>query len=247
LIVEELKEHREYILTSFRGAMEFNVFTDLAYIFASEYSTTSHEATGKVKIAYSQFASEFEIPDKQILISELPAYFFESAKDKYLLSMVHQQQIALFEHFFFDLIRVLLMDRPERISKKKHIDYATILESDTKEDIIQRLIDRELNEIKYKNVSEWFIYLNSLVKLPDMPLDTLEKVAEAKATRDILVHNAGIVNKIYLEKSGQAARFSVGNMIDVSPHYTRDVWHLLVGVLIKTSDSLIEKFEEKTA
>lgn len=222
--------------------MEFKVFTDLAYIFASEHVTTGHETTEKAVIAYSQFASEFGIPDQQTLISDLPAYF-ASAKEKYFLSMVHQQQIALFEHFFFDLIRVLLMDRPERMSKKKQIDYATILESDTKEDIIRMLIDRELNEIKYKNVSEWFIYLNQLVKLPDIPPDTLEKVAEAKATRDILVHNAGIVNKIYLEKSGQAARFSVGNMIDVSPHYTRDVWHLLVGVLIKTSDSLIEKFE----
>jgi hypothetical protein len=244
MIVENLKKHREHIRTSFCEAMEFKAFTELAYLFATKYIDTTPGPPREVVLGYSDYASEIGMSDQNIPSSELPAYF-ASVKEKYFLSMVHQQQIALFEHLFFDLIRILLVDKPERLPKKKQIDYATILESDTKDAIVWRLIDKELNEIKYKNVSEWFTYLNSLVRFPNIPPVTLEKVAEAKATRDILVHNAGIVNKIYLEKSGRAARSNVGSMIDISSDYTKDVWQLLVGVLITLLDSLIEKFEEK--
>lgn len=164
---------------------------------------------------------------------------------QYFLSLVHQQQVSLFEHLFFDLVRILLLDKAdERLSKKKQIDYATIFDSNTKEDLIWKLVDRELNEIKYKNVSEWFDYLNKIVDLPKINIDVLEKIAEAKATRDILVHNAGIINQTYLNKSGSAARFRINQKIDVSGDYTLTVWKLFVEHLIAIIDGIIHKFDK---
>jgi len=50
--------------------------------------------------------------------------------------------------------------------------------------------------------------LYKIVSIPHVSKDELEQIAEAKASRDILVHNAGIINQIYIQKSGNASRFT---------------------------------------
>ena len=134
MLITKLKSHRELIIDSFRDAMEFKAFTDLSYMFATKY-TKNPGNNQKIILGHSNYGSTIGLTDQEVKLSDLPDYFF-SAKNKYFLSLVHQQQVSLFEHLFFDLIRILLLDRPERLSKKKQIDYETIFNSDTKEDLI---------------------------------------------------------------------------------------------------------------
>lgn len=243
MLVEKLKEHRLLIIESFSQAMEFKAFTDLSYIFATTL-VEKYEQNLNLTLQHSIYGSATGMSDKKVTSADLPTHF-SSAKNKYFFSLVHQQQVSLFENLFFDLLRILLLDRPERLSKKKQIEYEAIFSSQTKEEIIWKLVDRELNEIKYKNVTEWFEYITKAIGLAEIELEKSEKIAEAKATRDILVHNAGIVNQIYVNKSGSAARFKNGQMINVSGDYTRDTWIVFVEVLVTITDSLIQKFDEK--
>lgn len=245
MLVDELKQHKEKVVAEFREAMEFKAFTDLAYVFAKEFAGLPGN-NRKLVLGHSQYASEVGMVDQEVNLNDLPSHL-DNAKQNYFFSLIHQQQVALFEHLFFDLIKILILDRPERISKKKQIDYGTIFEVSSKEDLLAKLVDRELNEIKYKNVAEWFSYLDKLVGLPEFTKEELDKLSEAKACRDILVHNAGVANKIYIRKSGDAARFDEGQKIDVSGDYTKDTWSLLVKMLIKTIDPVIEKAEKTSA
>lgn len=245
MLVEKLKEHRRLVVASFREAMEFKAFTDLAYVLATEFAQIP-EKKGKFILGHSQYGGAAGMSDQEVNFSDLPNHF-AAAKTKYFFSLVHQQQVALFESLFFDLIRILLLDKPVRLSKNKQVDYETVFCSENKEEIIWKLIDRELNEIKYKKVAEWFGYLRNIVGIPEIEAQQLEKLAEAKATRDILVHNSGIINQMYLSKSGGEARFEIGQEIDVSGDYTRDVWRLFVELLVTIIDSLIQKFDEKHA
>ena len=245
MLVEKLKKHRSLVVDSFRESMEFKAFTDLSYMFATEFAKIPGNNI-KITLGHSEYGGVVGMSDQEVTHSDLPDHF-SSARNAYFFSLVHQQQVALFESLFFDLVRILLVDRPERLSKKKQVDYETIICSETKEEIIWKLIDRELNEIKYKNVAEWFIYLNKIVGLPVIEDQNLEIIAEAKAARDILVHNAGIINNIYINKSGNAARFKIGQKIDITGDYTKDTWRHLVELLIIIIDSLIKKFEEKPA
>ena len=41
--------------------------------------------------------------------------------------------------------------------------------------------------------------------------DEIDALAEIKAARDILEHNAGVVNEIYRRKAGKRARYEVGD------------------------------------
>jgi len=46
-----------------------------------------------------------------------------------------------------------------------------------------------LNEVLYERPAEWFAYLQEKVKLGCPSAVEIERIAEAKATRDALIHN----------------------------------------------------------
>ena len=93
----------------------------------------------------------------------------------------------------------------------------------------------------YKRVGDWFTYLNDLVKLNCPQPDEIHRLAEIKALRDILVHNKGIANEIYIEKSMGEARFNVGDLLEIPEQYHRESWQLIKQVISDISDAAIKK------
>jgi hypothetical protein len=242
VIVERLISLRERIVNEFCRAMEFKAFSDMAYQMASAQAKAIPSDKKKFIIGYSKFAHSLGLSDKTINAHEL-AVQLDHAKDEHLLSMVHQHQVALFEHLFFDILRLLLTDQPLHLPSKRQIEYSVIVAVQTKDEIITAMIERELNEVKYKNVGDWFDYLERLASGCRISDKELGQIAEAKATRDLLVHNAGIVNQVYLDKSGKFARSKIGEIISVGGDYTRDTWQLFSSALITIIDCLTKKFE----
>jgi hypothetical protein len=144
----------------------------------------------------------------------------------YLLPFTFQRILALFETFFFDLLRVLLRHEPRRLSKKT-VEFGTILAAPNRDVLILSVVDRELNEVKYRKVAEWFEFLESTVRLGCPAVDEIEQLAEMKASRDILEHNAGEINEVYLAKAGARARYKVGERLEIPDPYLRTCWTLL--------------------
>jgi hypothetical protein len=60
---------------------------------------------------------------------------------------------------------------------------------------LEVVIQRELNSLKYERPAAWFRYLNDRVKLGCPTDEPIERLTEAKASRDILAHNRGLVNE----------------------------------------------------
>ncbi len=113
-----------------------------------------------------------------------------------LAESVFQHFIALFEDFVFEFLRLWLAAHPAGIPNKerKPVDLATVIDAPDREAILRAVIDRELNALKYERPTAWFRYINDRVKLGVPTDEQLERFAEAKATRDILAHNRGVVN-----------------------------------------------------
>jgi len=244
MLVEKLKEHRSHILKEFNEIMNFKAFTTLAYIFASDYAK-QHPPHKTVSLPYTDSVNPGEPTNKSISFSSLPEYFIE-VQDKYLFSLIHQHQVSLFEHLYFDLLRLILENRPQHLSGNKQIDYTTILNASTKEEIISELINRDLNSLKYKSIKDWFNYLKDLVSIPDVSEEDKQKIVEAKAKRDLLVHHAGIVDQTYLKKVGSATDLSLGEQIDITSEYTTETWKVFHRVLVEIINSIINKYEKRT-
>jgi hypothetical protein len=160
-----------------------------------------------------------------------------------LTESVFQHFVALFEDFVFELLRLWLSAYPGGIPNKdkKDVELTTVIDAPDREAILQAVIDRELNALKYERPKAWFRYLNDRVKLGCPTDEQIERFAEIKASRDILAHNRGVVNQTYLNKSGQRPRYQLGQRLEVPEPYLHETWLLIRGLVQDITTAAIAK------
>jgi hypothetical protein len=68
--------------------------------------------------------------------------------------------------------------------------------------------------------------MDKIVHLGCPTKDEIERIAEKKAGRDLLIHNSGIVNRAYLDKAGPKARYAIGDRMVIDRRYFEGCWRL---------------------
>jgi hypothetical protein len=163
--------------------------------------------------------------DEQVLLGRAQLYITD-----YLMSSTFQRFVSLFEDFFFELLRFWLAAYPGSLSKKQ-VEIGAVLKAPDKSAIILTVVDKELNELKYERLADWFAYLERLTNLGCPTTDEIGKLAEIKASRDILVHNNGIANATYVSKAGTRARYKDGERLEIPEPYHRASWETISRVV----------------
>jgi hypothetical protein len=74
-----------------------------------------------------------------------------------LAEATFQQFLSIFEAFFFDLLRLLLVADPRSLSGKK-VDFRAILDAPDNDAITLLVVNKELNEVLYERPAGWFAY-----------------------------------------------------------------------------------------
>ena len=147
-----------------------------------------------------------------------------------LAEATFQQFVSIFENYVFDLLRLWLIAHPHSLGAKE-LSFKTVLDAPDKEAVKLHVVNKELNELTYERPKDWFKYLEGRVKLGCPTEEEIDRIGEAKASRDILAHNRGITNKIYLLKSGKFARYDEGQKLDIPEHYHRETWELICKII----------------
>ena len=173
--------------------------------------------------------------DEQVLLGRAQLYVTD-----YLISSTFQAFVSLFEDFFFELLRFWLAAYPASLSKKQ-VEVSAVLQAPDKSAIVLRVVDKELNELKYERLADWFAYLERLTKLGCPTDDEIEKLAEIKASRDILVHNNGITNATYVSKAGTWARYQDGEKLEIPEQYHRATWETINKVVRDVAAAAVAK------
>lgn len=164
----------------------------------------------------------------------------QSYINDYLIPLTFQHFVALFEEFYFDLVRCWLASFPVSLAQKQ-VELRVVLNSANIPAIVSSVIERELNDLKYKRLSDWFSYLDKLVALGCPASDEVDSLAEIKASRDVFVHNKGVANAIYVVKSGKRARFAAGEKLELPEDYHRESWELIRKVVDDMASAAIKK------
>ncbi len=157
-----------------------------------------------------------------------------------LAEATFQQFISIFESFFVDFLRLWLMVYPQSLSGKK-VEFQAVLDAPDKDAITLLVINKEVNDILYDRPTGWFKYLEDKAKLGCPTPDQIDRFVEAKASRDVLVHNRGVASKSYESKAGRFARYQEGQRIDIPEHYHRETWELIRKVISDISNAAIAK------
>src|SRR5260370_1898193 len=139
-------------------------------------------------------------------------------------------------------MRQWLAAYPASLSKKQ-VEMAAVLNSADKNAIVLTVVEKELNDIKYQRLGEWFEYLKRLTNLDLSTVEEIQELAEIKASRDILIHNNGIANATYVSKAGSKARFKVGEELEIPEPYHHASWETINKAIREISDALIGKLQ----
>ena len=144
----------------------------------------------------------------------------------YLLGLSFVQLVTIFEAFLFDFLRLLLAHDPRHLAQKKQIEVGVALSAADRAALVLLIAERELNELKYDRPRAWLDYMGKIVRLNCPTEDEIERIAELKAARDLIIHNSGIVNKIYMDKAGTKARYAMGDKVVIDRPYFDGCWTL---------------------
>lgn len=164
----------------------------------------------------------------------------------YFVEATFQQTLSVFEAFVADLLELWLMAYPKSLAARQ-LDFRAVLDAADRQEVIAGVVRAEVAGVMYKSVADWFRYLEQRVGLPVPPAGVLARLAEAKATRNVLVHNRGLVNPAYAALAGTAARQPVGERIEMPEPYRRGVWELVRGMAADISEAALQKPAGPTA
>ena len=137
-----------------------------------------------------------------------------SSKDSYINRINRSIVIyacSIFDFFLNETIRLTILKKPNLLSsEKKTIPFYELL-INSKEEIIESVVDKYIHELSYKSISDRIKYMSDKFELDisfqnHNKIDTfystvinLDEVIEIFAIRNIVIHNQGKANKLFLD------------------------------------------------
>lgn len=171
----------------------------------------------------------------QDLVDRAPGY-----TGGYLTEATFNDFLAILEAFVGDLLRLWLTAFPKSLGEKD-LKFKDVLEAGDLAAVARRVVDLEVFEVTYKSPRKLFEYIRQRVGLAPPADADIDRLAEAKATRDVLTHNRGVADAEYRKKAGPLARFATGERIDIPRPYHQEVWELIRKVVTDLADGAIAK------
>lgn len=133
--------------------------------------------------------------------------------------------VSQFESFLFDVLRLVISTYPKKLTRNiRGMDTLTtvpiniLLDSEDLEVALSQIIERRLNEISYAKPKDYLEYFQSITTVDTSDSAFMDYI-EIKATRDLIIHNSGIINEVYLGKVGNKKRGDVEQKIQINFEY----------------------------
>lgn len=156
--------------------------------------------------------------------------------------------VALFDAFLSDAFSAVAKARPGILkSSKKQISYERVLEFGSIGALIEFIVTRELNELSYKSIGDQAEYYKDRfgVSLGDSGI-AIAALVELRATRNLLVHNNGIVNQIFIELVPETT-LNIGDAVKIDASYLEIAMKNLAIVAEFATRRLIDKHARPVA
>lgn len=159
--------------------------------------------------------------------------------------------IAIAEDYLSDIILAVLMAYPKKVlisAKGNEGDRTVSLREIIEKADVDRLIFEQaqsrLNEIMYASPAQYSSYFENVTGFTLG--EPLPEYIEMKATRDLLIHNDGYINEIYIAKAGKLARGKLHEQITVDVDYFDRSVRLLKNISSNIYRGLLDKYGESS-
>ena len=156
--------------------------------------------------------------------------------DRFLNSGLYESflvsSVSRFEYFLSDVLREVFIAYPKKlgISLKDiptcpSVSATEIADANDVDDLLMQVIDAHLTGVFHQRPSTYIAYLCKVVGVENAPC--FNDYYEILATRDLVVHNLSVVNKLYLDKAGAKARGKIKQKLEIDRTYFENSLALL--------------------
>jgi hypothetical protein len=217
-----------------------------SWIFTELFRPELEKRANELRISKSKVKRPYPVPKgKSSVLSKRRdddiGLIFMAQHDRGVFETHIVSMVSRTEAFIQDALAIVVNEHPNKLSvlgDKSGIPIDLFLESAERDDVIRRFVALKCEGLMFGKPSE---YLEKAAKVLSIELDDeiVRDFLEVKASRDIVIHNSGMINKLYVEKAGDRGRGSVGDELIIDRSYFR---HVIV-TLKKLSGSIQSKTE----
>lgn len=227
-LAERIGQLRNESLSALDSVHDYYSHTKSAWRFVQEVIEAGQPVTMHNQLTGSRVESD-----------DLPA-LAQSYVSGYLASATFQEFVSTFENFLINLYSLWLTEYPHTLGKQQ-LTFQDVLDAADKETIVRFVVQRKALDLAHQRIDRWFREINNLVNLKCPSQQQIDRLAEIKASRDVIVHNKGIANDVYVERSSGLARYQPGRKLEVPEPYHRQTWELLKQVIGEISNAVVAK------
>jgi hypothetical protein len=189
------------------------------------YGTFQKRKRAKVKVLFPSYKGG--ITERKITKAYVEKQLQQSLDfDTYKHSLI--TAVSVMEDLLSKIVRSVLQRFPERLNATaagekidKTIKLSLVLESSDLAELRNRLVDRRVLQVFYESPRDYFEHFTVITGL-HVPKGDQNQYIEIKATRDVLIHNRGVISETYLGKTESSARGKLGETIPLTEKYFAD-------------------------
>jgi len=148
--------------------------------------------------------------------------------------------VTILEGYLADVVREIFLVHPDALKSARELTTEAVLNLGERKQIVSYLAEKETDELFYKSFPDVVNYFSKKfnITLDDSGVST-ERIVEIMATRNIHVHNMGIVNRRYLE-SVKDGKLKLGAYKSITREYLR-VSFDSIRTLVKFIDAEVQR------
>lgn len=159
-----------------------------------------------------------------------------------LMEMAFIHLVAAFEAFLTDLARAVLVHRPEMLRSGKQVTFEEVVDAESKDELISNLADKEIGSLSYFSFRKQALYLEERFGLSlELSDGDLDRLVEAYARRNVLLHNAGVANQQFKDLAPRTD-IELGESIEVSLSYWEEVQVSFSGLATVMENGVVNRF-----
>jgi len=228
-----------------------------AYFVALEHDLTLFHLTivSAAKFDYATFIAQYALDGKDAKDSPYADHLALAHDDpgpttiefrkhsQQFLEMFLARTVDNFQCYIVDLVREVLHLKPEILTNSQpSISMETLLNFSSKEEVVHHVIEKKVNSLAYQGFNELQDWCTERGIPIIPPAGKQYDLAEIIATRNIIVHNRGLVDEKYLKvvtnpsfKLGECRSLESTDFYDVS---------LVMGDCVRATDlAAVRKFK----
>lgn len=200
-----------------------------AWIFSDVLRPKLADTAKELRTSKNKAKKDYDVPKGDVTAvvhrrDDEIGQLFQVQHERGLFETNIVSMVSRFEAFIQDSLVSVVSVYPEKMTAidKAAIPLDLFLESEDRNDVIRRLVAMKCQGLMFGKPSE---YMDTAAKVLAITFDkgAVNDFIEIKASRDIIIHNMGKINRLYVEKSGQKRRGEDGDDLVIDHNYFRHV------------------------